>query len=56
MNINTQGTKISGYKTKTYFDGKNMEDEDTKDFKLQKSFLIKKNISIDILFFFDHTY
>lgn len=26
--------KISKYKTKTYFDGKNMEDEDTKDFKL----------------------
>ena len=26
--------KISRYKTKTYFDGKNMEDEDTKDFKL----------------------
>lgn len=26
--------KISHYKTKTYFDGKNMEDEDTKDFKL----------------------
>ena len=25
---------ISRYKTKTYFDGKNMEDEDTKDFKL----------------------
>ncbi|MBP3765572.1 MAG: LemA family protein [Bacilli bacterium] len=26
--------KISRYKTKTYFDGKNMEDDDTKDFKL----------------------
>ena len=26
--------KLSHYKTKTYFDGKNMEDEDTKDFKL----------------------
>lgn len=26
--------KISNYKTKTYFDGKNMEDEDIKDFKL----------------------
>lgn len=26
--------KVSGYKTKTYFDGKNMEDEDIKDFKL----------------------
>ena len=26
--------KLSNYKTKTYFDGKNMEDEDTKDFKL----------------------
>ncbi len=26
--------KISRYKTKTYFDGKDMEDEDTKDFKL----------------------
>lgn len=26
--------KISGYKIKTYFDGKNMEDEDLKDFKL----------------------
>ena len=26
--------KISGYKTKTYFDGKNMEDDDINDFKL----------------------
>lgn len=26
--------KISNYRTKTYFDGKNMEDDDTKDFKL----------------------
>lgn len=26
--------KICGYKTKTYFDGKNMEDEDINDFKL----------------------
>ena len=26
--------KISGYKTKTYFDGKNMEDDDVNDFKL----------------------
>jgi LemA protein len=26
--------KISGYKIKTYFDGKNMEDDDIKDFKL----------------------
>lgn len=26
--------KISGYKTKTYFDGKNMEDDDIQDFKL----------------------
>ena len=26
--------KISRYKTKTYFDGKNMEDEDVNDFKL----------------------
>ena len=26
--------KISGYKTKTYFDGKNMDDKNTKDFKL----------------------
>lgn len=27
-------SKISKFKTKTYFDGKNMEDEDIKDFKL----------------------
>lgn len=26
--------KISGYKVKTYFDGKDMEDDDNKDFKL----------------------
>jgi len=26
--------KLSGYKTKTYYDGKNMEDEDVNDFKL----------------------
>jgi len=26
--------KISGYKTKTYFDGKNMEDDEINDFKL----------------------
>lgn len=26
--------KVSNYKTKTYFDGKNMEDDDIKDFKL----------------------
>ena len=26
--------KVSNYKVKTYFDGKNMEDDDTKDFKL----------------------
>ena len=26
--------KVSRYKTRTYFDGKDMEDDDTKDFKL----------------------